>query len=200
LHKIAAKFQTGATAAPRPYIAILTELEDFAKTTQENKANVKMNALKLKAFNTMRQKIKKHNKQYEKEIEEYRKNPQKEEEEKEDGSDVEFEDEEDTFSKKTAGSDEEDEEEEPKEEDKEDKEKKAEEKKELKPEEVKAKVREILSERGKRVIFCSVLVFTFSRELILKNRWINFLLCYLMPRTPSSRLKSMFKLFPFSLT
>jgi len=60
---------------PRFYIKALVVLEDFVKTTHENKSKVTMNATNAKSFNAMRQKLKKHNKNYEKEIEEYRKNP-----------------------------------------------------------------------------------------------------------------------------
>lgn len=76
---------------PRPYIAILAELEDFAKKTQENKDKIKMNQTNQKSFATMKQKIKKHNKNYEKEIEAFRQSPNEEPEEEEEEEDgVEF--------------------------------------------------------------------------------------------------------------
>jgi len=69
---------------PRIYIKALVMLEDAIVTTKESKekAGNKNNA---KSYNAMKQKLKKHNKTYEKEIGEYRKNPDGEEEEEEKG-------------------------------------------------------------------------------------------------------------------
>ncbi len=59
---------------PRSYIKTLATLEDFVKKTQDDKTlKAKMNATNAKSFNAMKQKLKKHNKTYEKDLEEYRK-------------------------------------------------------------------------------------------------------------------------------
>ncbi|KAI9209580.1 eukaryotic translation initiation factor 3 subunit 8 N-terminus-domain-containing protein [Polychytrium aggregatum] len=61
---------------PRFYFRALAELEDFLKNTSANKdATKKMSPSSAKALSTMKQKIKKHNKTFEKEIEAWRQNP-----------------------------------------------------------------------------------------------------------------------------
>eukprot|EP01116_Phalansterium_solitarium_P004436 TRINITY_DN1543_c0_g1_i2.p1 TRINITY_DN1543_c0_g1~~TRINITY_DN1543_c0_g1_i2.p1 ORF type:complete len:954 (+),score=408.35 TRINITY_DN1543_c0_g1_i2:149-3010(+) len=60
---------------PRIYIRALVILEDFIKETQDNKDKVKLNTLNARSFNAMKQNLKKHNKKYEKELEDYRKAP-----------------------------------------------------------------------------------------------------------------------------
>lgn len=88
LNKQLQKAQTvlAKEGTPRFYFKSLVTLEDFVKKTHENK-DKKMTSTNLKAFNTFRNFLKKHNKNYEKQIEEYRKNP--DEEEKKRGSDNE---------------------------------------------------------------------------------------------------------------
>jgi len=66
---------------PKFYIKSMLDIEEFVKSTTEKKP--KMNATNQKSFNAMKQKIKKNNVQYEKEIEAYKKNPTEEEEEDE---------------------------------------------------------------------------------------------------------------------
>jgi len=66
---------------PSFYYQILIEIEDHAKEVYEKKPS--MNANNNKTFVAMRQKIKKHNKLYEAQIENQRKNPDKEEKVKE---------------------------------------------------------------------------------------------------------------------
>jgi translation initiation factor 3 subunit C len=58
---------------PRFYIRALYGLEDALKVSLENKNDKKMAGASAKALNSMKQKIKKYNKTFEKEIEEYRK-------------------------------------------------------------------------------------------------------------------------------
>jgi translation initiation factor 3 subunit C len=58
---------------PRFYVRSLVQLEDTLKTTLENKDLIKkMNPSTAKAFNAMKQKIKKSSKQYEREVAAFR--------------------------------------------------------------------------------------------------------------------------------
>jgi hypothetical protein len=58
---------------PTFYIRALVNLEDALKEAAEKDAKKKMNATNAKAFNVMKQKIRKNNKEHEEDIEEYRK-------------------------------------------------------------------------------------------------------------------------------
>ncbi|TPX69786.1 hypothetical protein SpCBS45565_g02134 [Spizellomyces sp. 'palustris'] len=61
---------------PRFYIRAIVQLEDFLKETLTNKDAIKkMNASSSRALNAMKQKLRKHNKQHEAEIEKWRANP-----------------------------------------------------------------------------------------------------------------------------
>jgi len=61
---------------PRPYIRACAELEDFLKKTNEDaELKNKMSKINSKAFNTMKQRLKKNNLQYTQQIEDYRKAP-----------------------------------------------------------------------------------------------------------------------------
>eukprot|EP00741_Cyanophora_paradoxa_P004984 tig00000842_g4832.t1 len=83
---------TAKEGIPRFYIKALVTLEDFIKATSENAdAKKKMSPTNAKSFNTMKQKLKKHNKPYEADIEKYRANPDKDESESESDSDSEEE-------------------------------------------------------------------------------------------------------------
>ncbi|KAJ3107916.1 Translation initiation factor 3 subunit c [Phlyctochytrium planicorne] len=65
---------------PRFYFRALAQLEDFLKGVLEKKEDLKkMNALNAKALNAMKQKVKKHNKTVEADIEAWRANPVNEE-------------------------------------------------------------------------------------------------------------------------
>lgn len=74
LTKFIAKTVSQGQPIPQTCVQTLVLLEDFVKRTTENKEKVmKMSALNAKAFNAMKQKIKKHNKTFETEIAAYRK-------------------------------------------------------------------------------------------------------------------------------
>eukprot|EP00708_Paratrimastix_pyriformis_P002024 GAFH01000762.1.p2 GENE.GAFH01000762.1~~GAFH01000762.1.p2 ORF type:complete len:958 (-),score=487.53 GAFH01000762.1:395-3268(-) len=69
---------------PRVYIRVCAELEDFVKRTNDDaEAKSKLNKINAKAFNTMKQRVKKNNQQYTQQIEDYRKAPDQPEEEEE---------------------------------------------------------------------------------------------------------------------
>lgn len=61
---------------PRFYIRTLADLEDFvAECWEDREGRKKMNKTNAKSLTTLRQKLKKYNRDFEKEIEEYRENP-----------------------------------------------------------------------------------------------------------------------------
>ncbi|RUP45467.1 eukaryotic translation initiation factor 3 subunit 8 N-terminus-domain-containing protein, partial [Jimgerdemannia flammicorona] len=81
------------SGVPRFFIRAIVELEDYLAeaVSKEKVVAKKMGADKAKAMNVMKQKLKKNNKDYEKEIDAFRKNPVEEEEEDE----IELDEEED---------------------------------------------------------------------------------------------------------
>ena len=65
-----------ALGVPRAYARILVELEDFlVKSLADKAARKKMSATNARALNTMRQRVKKHNMGFQKEIEAFREHP-----------------------------------------------------------------------------------------------------------------------------
>ncbi|KAI9594614.1 eukaryotic translation initiation factor 3 subunit 8 N-terminus-domain-containing protein [Syncephalis fuscata] len=87
------------TGIPSFFTRALVSIEDFLKESQDDKeARKKMNASNAKAMTAMKQKIRKHNKQYERDIEAFRANPVSSAESA--GSDAEAEDEEEPKEKK----------------------------------------------------------------------------------------------------
>src|SRR5436190_22575363 len=59
---------------PKPYIKAVADLEDFMNETiaKEKTASKKMNATNARALNSIKQRLKRNNRQYETEIEQYR--------------------------------------------------------------------------------------------------------------------------------
>ncbi|KAJ3099826.1 Translation initiation factor 3 subunit c [Phlyctochytrium bullatum] len=87
--KTAAVIEREGGPKPRFYFRTLALLEDFVKDTlapEKKDALKKMNALNAKALNAMKQKVKKHNKTFEADIEAWRNNPVTEEESADEGA------------------------------------------------------------------------------------------------------------------
>ncbi|BDA51264.1 Eukaryotic translation initiation factor 3 subunit C [Coccomyxa sp. Obi] len=86
---------TESLGAPRVYIKMLVELEDRVNATFVNKELVKkMSPTNNKAFNTMRQRLRKHNPTFADQMEKFRAAPESEEEESEEEEEEESSDEE----------------------------------------------------------------------------------------------------------
>ncbi|XP_060568402.1 eukaryotic translation initiation factor 3 subunit C-like [Ruditapes philippinarum] len=67
---------------PRFYIRTLSELEDFVSECWEDReGRKKMNKINAKSLTTLRQKLKKYSRDFEKELEEYKENPDASEDE-----------------------------------------------------------------------------------------------------------------------
>jgi hypothetical protein len=87
LQKKLDKFQknTGGLGVPASYVRVLVELEDAVqKTFDDKELKKKMSATNAKSFNTMRQRVKKHNANYTEQIAKFRENPVEDDDDDED--------------------------------------------------------------------------------------------------------------------
>ncbi|XP_064460726.1 eukaryotic translation initiation factor 3 subunit C-like [Ornithodoros turicata] len=86
---------------PKFYIRSLVELEDFVSECWEDRDGRKnMSKNNSKSLATLRQKLRKYNKDFEADIQKYRENPDQEEDEREEEEDRESDDEDTSFKKK----------------------------------------------------------------------------------------------------